>query len=354
MFQKIIYPVIFSSAALMTLLTACGDGKSAAAQAAAGPSAAPALPVDVIVAQEQDIAQHEVITGTTVPFREVTIKSEVAERVLQVGFQDGALVTAGQVLYKLNDADLQARLKQLTAELKMAQLTERRLAALLKTETVRQQEYDEVATRLQVLEAQQEILKAGLAKTLVTAPFSGRIGITKVVAGAYVAPNTELVSLQDQQQVKINFSVPEKYLPLIKTGATVRFTTELGPDEHIATIKATEPGVDAANRSMLVQALANNAGNRLRAGLSARILFSTADAGTKGIAIPTEALLPGGDGYAVYVLKGGTAQITPVSIGNRTESQAIITSGLQNGDSIIVSNTLRLGNGAAAVAVASK
>jgi len=354
MLQKCISPALLLSAVLISLLSACSDSKSAPNKDAGVPTSAPALPVDIVVAKEEGLSQHEVITGTTLPYREVVIRSEVSQKILQVGFQDGGTISQGQLLYKLNDTDLQARLKQLSAELKLAGLNERRLAELLKTEAVKQQEYDEVVTRLQVLEAQKEQLNADLTKTVIVAPFSGKIGISKVVAGAYVTPNTELVHLQDQEQIKINFSVPEKYLPLIKSGSTIHFSTELSPEQHTATIKATEPGVNAENRSILVQAVAANPGNKLRTGLSARILFPTVGSGTKGITIPTEALLPGEGGYAVYILRGGYAKVMPVIISNRTEAQAIITSGLQSGDSVIISNTLRLGDGSPVQAVTSK
>ncbi|NML41030.1 efflux RND transporter periplasmic adaptor subunit [Chitinophaga sp. G-6-1-13] len=349
-----ICPILLSLAVSASFLAACSNGKSAPKKAALAAVPSPALPVDIVLARVETLSQLESISGTTLPFREVTIRSEVPQRVLHVGFQDGAHVTEGQLLYKLNDAELQARLKQLSAELELAGLNEKRLADLLKTEAVKQQEYDEVATKLNMLKAQKELLQAELAKTAIHAPFSGNIGITKVVAGAYVTPNVELVSLQDQGKIKVNFAVPEKYLPLIRTGGTVHFTTGLSNEQYTAVISATEPGVDAGNRSMLVQAVAANPGGKLKGGLSARIFFSTAGADAKGITIPTEALIPGGNGYAVFVKKNGAARMSPVAIGSRTETHAVITSGLQDGDSVIVSNILRLGDGAPVQAVASK
>lgn len=352
MFRIPVFPNLLSLAVSVSFLAACSSGKSTPQQTTAAPS--PALPVDIVLAKADTLRQLESITGTTLPFREVTIRSEVPQRILHVGFQDGAEVAAGQLLYKLNDADLQARLKQLSAELQLAGLNEKRLADLLKSETVKQQEYDEVATRLNVLLAQKEILQAELTKTTIHAPFSGRIGITKAVAGAYVTPNAELVSLQDLAQIKINFAVPEKYLPLVKTGAVVHFTTELSGEQFTATIRATEPGVNADNRSVMVQAVAANPGSRLKGGLSARVYFSTAESNAKGITVPTEALIPGGSGYAVFIKKDGAAKMSPVTIAGRTETHAVITAGLQDGDSVIVSNILKLGDGAPVQAVVSK
>jgi len=312
------------------------------------------LPVDIIIAQEKLLNHEEALVGTMMPYREVSIVSEIPQKITKVAFKDGGYVTQGAVLYTLNDADIKSRLKQVGAELELAKLNKERMSNLLKTETVRQQEYDEAFTRFRSLVAQQDLLRVELAKTVIRAPFSGKIGISKVHLGAYVTPGAELVLLQDQSSIKISFSVPEKYLPLIQMGDKVRFTAELSGQEYVATIKATEPGLDPRGRSLQVQALANNTGGQFRAGLSAKVYFNASDKGAKGILVPTEALAPGEKGYTVFIIKNGVAKPAEVTISKRTETDAVITSGIATGDSIIVSNMLRLGDGMPVKAVVSK
>ncbi|CAN5328733.1 efflux RND transporter periplasmic adaptor subunit [soil metagenome] len=312
------------------------------------------LPVDISIAQEQLLNNEEAVVGTMTSNREVSIVSELPQKITQVAFKDGNYVTQGAVLYTLNDADIRSRLKQVGAELELAQLNKERMGNLLKTETVRQQEYDEAFMRFRSLEAQQELLQVELAKTVIRAPFSGKIGISKVFLGAYVTPGAELVMLQDQSSIKINFSVPEKYLPLIQTGDKIRFTSELSGQEYMATISATEPGLDVQGRSLQVQAVTNNADGQFRAGLSAKVYFRVTDKGAKGILVPTEALAPGDNGYSVFVIKNGVAKPMKVTISNRTEMDAIITSGITTNDSIIVSNMLRLADGTPVKALISK
>lgn len=162
------------------------------------------------------------------------------------------------------------------------------------------------------------------------------------------------MTLQDQRTIKINFSVPEKYLPLVKAGKKMSFTTELSSQKYSATIKATEPGINAQSRTLQVQAIANNPGQKFMAGLSAKIYFATVGKDAKGMKLPTEALLPGSGGSSVFIIKKGTATSTPVSIGNRTETDAVITSGLNNGDSVIISNILRINDGMPVQALATK
>lgn len=339
---------------LSLLLIACDSNKAKTQKEAATPDADTSkLPVDVVLVREENLNPEEVVVGTMIPYREVAIVSEIPQKIVRVAFNDGGYVSKGQLLYKLNDADIKARLNQLNAELKLARLNEQRLSRLLKTETVGQQEYDETAMKLHSLEAQEDLLRVELNKTEIRAPFSGRIGISKADPGSYVSPGTELVSLQDQGTIKINFSIPEKHLSQIKVGKKIRFTTELSDQQYLATIRATEPGVNAQNRSLQVQAIAYNPGGKFRAGLSAKIYFPTAGKDAKGMKLPTEALIPGGQGYSVFVIENGAAKATPVTIGNRTETEAIITSGLSNGDSVIVSNILRAGDGMPVQVVAS-
>lgn len=334
------------------LLVACANKtEEAPGESAIENIALEKLPVDIIVAKEQQLHQEEIVVGTMMPYRAVSIVSELAQKITQVAFKEGSYVSQGAVLYKLNDAEIRSSLKQLGAELELARLTKDRLTTLLKTETVRPQEHDEAVMRFRSLEAQQERLRVDLEKTVIRAPFSGKIGISKVHLGAYVVPGAELVVLQDQSSVKIGFAISEKYVPLIKMGHKIRFITELSDEEFTATISATEPGLDAQGRSLQVQAIAPNIDGQFRAGLSAKVHFSISNPDAKGILVPTEALAPGDKGYTVFVIKNGMAKPAMVSITNRTEKDAIISSGLITGDSIIISNMLRIGEGTPVKAV---
>lgn len=338
---------------LSLVIISCGSKAEMPKQSANQAQATPALPVDIMIVHGASLLQEEIMAGSISPSREVIITSEIARKVAYVAFKDGSFVNKGQLLYKLDDAEIRARIRQLQAELKLARTNEQRMASLLKTETVRQAEYDETLMRLQSLEAEQDGLFVALSKTEIRAPFSGMIGITKVYAGAFVTPGAPMVELQDQGSVKLNFSVSEKYLPLVKIGNKVKFTTEVSKDTFSALITATEPGIESQNRSFPLQAVTPNSSRLLKAGMSAKVMFNTAQ-GTKGITVPAEALIPNGNGYSVFVVKNGAATITPVIISNRNENEAIITKGLNDGDSVMVSNILRAADGMPVQVVTSK
>ena len=332
--------------AIITLLMISCDKSNENTTDAPAPPAIK-LEVDVIVASEDLLNQEEIVAGSITPAQEVAIVSETAQKISRIAFSDGQSVQKGQLLYKLNDSDIKASLKELQAELKLAKLNEQRFKNLLATESIRQQEYDEANTRLNLLRAKEEYLLFQLSKTEIRAPFAGKIGISKVDVGSYVSPGMELANLQDQSTINIEFSVPEKYMPRARKGNKIEFVTQLSDQKHTAVISAVESGLDAQNRSLKVHARAQNPKGELKGGMSAKIYFPVLDSGTKGIEIPSQALIAGEDGYNVFIVRDGLAKIVPVKISNRTESTATVISGLQHGEHLIVSNIMRLGEGMA-------
>ncbi|HEX5652325.1 MAG TPA: efflux RND transporter periplasmic adaptor subunit [Chitinophagaceae bacterium] len=340
-------------AGLLTIgLSACSS--QAAEKKNSASTTVQALPVDIVVAKEVSLQQSETVAGSLVPNRTVDIMSELPKKISSVLFRDGSYVSQGQVLYKLDDADIRARIRQLQADLNLARINETRFGELLKTETVRQEEYDVASTKLQSLKAAQDILHTELSKTFIRAPFSGLIGITKAYTGTLVAPGMPLVTLQEQGTLKVQFTVPEKYLSQVTIGTKIQFSTELTSEKMEAIVVSSEAAVDMLSRNITVQASTANPGNKLKAGMSARVYFNTRAENEKGIMIPTEALIPGGSGYTVFLVKNGKAKITAVTVSNRNEKEALVSSGINNGDTVMISNILRAADGMPVMMAVSK
>lgn len=311
------------------------------------------LPVDIKVVQATPLHLEEIVAGSVLPNQEVTITSELSKKIKSVLFEDGSFVQKGQALYQLEDAELVARLKQAEADLYLAKLNEQRLSALLKTETVRQEEYDAAYARLQSLLASQELLKIELSKATIRAPFAGTVGMTKVHAGAFVSAGMPLVTLQEQGTVKIQFAVSEKYTDALRAGKKISFFIVNSDERFTAIISGMEAGIDATTRTMMVNATAKNAAGMFKPGMSVRVYFPTTTVNSFGFMIPTQSLMPSGNGYSVFTVKNGLAKTTPVQISNRTESEALITSGLAQGDTVMISNILRTGEGTPVQAVST-
>jgi membrane fusion protein (multidrug efflux system) len=340
-------------AALFVTLVALKPGESAdstrkapgkAAAAVTPSAAAPRVPVDAYAVKAATIEDELQTTGTVGANQEVDLVSEVARKVTGIYAREGSYVPEGTLLFKLDDADLQARRKKLTLQEKLALLDEKRFRELLATESVNQQEYDQVLTNLKVLQAEIGIVDVDLAKTRIRAPFAGKVGLNRVDVGAYVTPSTVLSSLEDVRRVEINFTVPEKYASEVKPGQTIRFTTENSSLPFRGKIVATEPRTDLSTRSLLVKAVSDNPDGKLVPGSSAKVQFSLRKT-EDGIMVPSEALIPTPEGYSLFAVKNGQAQPREVKTGNRTKATVQILEGLAIGDTVITSNLLRLGPG---------
>lgn len=328
----------------LILLFSC-TGSSEKIAGGSSSATSQALPVDAVVIKKEGLSNEITFAGSVLPGKEVMITSELSKKITYINFKDGAFVHQGQLLYKLDDSDIKARQKKIQSELNLAEITERRMKELLKKESVKQEEYDIALSRLTSLKAEEDLIISEMQKTNIVAPFSGKVGITKVHTGAFVTPGMELVALQEQGQLRVQFSVPENYSNLVKEGKSIKFKISNDTGSYIAKIHAYEPGLSNHNRSLLVQAFTPNTNGLLKPGMSAIVYFETMPEGTQGVLVPTISLLPAEKGYAVYTVKNGLAKTTPVVIENRDENHAVISSGLIDGDTLIISNLLKIYEG---------
>jgi membrane fusion protein (multidrug efflux system) len=139
----------------------------------------------------------------------------------------------------------------------------------------------------------------------------------------------------------VDFHVPEKYAQTIATGSVQHFTVASDSKQYSATVIAKEAGVDQNTRTLLIRAMSRNPGRKLLAGQSARMqlaLHADADA----LMVSSQALIPTSRGYNVYIVKNEHVQLTPVEIGQRGPQTVEILHGLNQGDTVITSNLLRL------------
>lgn len=311
--------------------------------AAAAPN--PAVPADGYIVQPTSFSEEIEITGTLVANQEVTIASELMRKVVQVQVKEGNYVKAGTLLFQLDDADLQAQLERLRQQEKLAALNEARLKDLIAHDAAIQQDYDQAITNLNVLKAEIRQLAVTIDKTRIRAPFNGRIGIVRVYPGALVSPNTVLTNIVDDTRIKVEFSVPEKYANLVTIGKSQRFTVQSDTAAYFATVVAKESKMNEQTRTLLVEAIGANPHGKLVSGQSARLNLALHTA-NDALKVPSQALMPSPQGYAVYVAKNNKVAVAPVVIGQRGTQEVQIISGLNKGDTVITSNLLRLAPGA--------
>jgi membrane fusion protein (multidrug efflux system) len=300
--------------------------------------AAPRLNADVYVVRSQNLDNTLFASGTLLASEEVELKPEISGRIVMLNIKEGQVVNQGTLLLKLNDADLQAQLKKLQMQTEPASKTEQRLKQLLAINGVGQQDYDIALTQYNNILADIDLLKAQIEKTEIRAPFTGKIGLKNVSQGAYVTQGAVIASLQQITSLKVDFSLPEKYVSEVKQGETLHMSVDGFSEEFSARIAAVEPKIDEATRTLRVRALVNNSKSQLYPGAFAKINLNISS--SDALMVPTNAIIPEARGKKVFVVKGGKAEPVMVQTGFRNENKIQVVSGLEAGDTVMVSSIM--------------
>lgn len=307
-------------------------------------SAKRVLNVNAMVIKKQRLTDDIAVRGRLMPDEEVDLSFETTGKITEINFTEGSLVQKGQLLAKVNDAPLQAQLKKLEAQLKLAEDRVFRQNALLAKDAVSKEAYEQVQTNLATLHADIELMKANIALTELRAPFDGIIGLRQVSEGAYASSTTVVAKLTKTAPLKLEFSVPERHASYIKKGAKVSFTIEGSLNTYNAQVYAAESKVETETNTLTVRALYPNNDRKLLPGRPASLRIQMHDI-PDAIAISSEAVIPEMGMDKVYLYKSGKAQPVNITKGLRTDSQVQVLKGLNLGDTIIVSGTLQLRTG---------
>ena len=300
--------------------------------------------VIVMVAQEETISNEIFSSGTLVPNEQVDLRSEASGIIKALYLKEGTLVNKGQLIAKIKDDDIRARLKKVAFEEDLATQIEARQKKLLDINAISKEEYDIAINKINILSADKDALLVSLSQTEVRAPFSGRIGLKNISVGAYVTPSTTITNLVQTQPIKVDFSIPEKYNNNLKVGRKVIISTDDDISLELeATIVAIDPIVDETLRSIKIRASVQNTNGRLKPGMFVRVNVPLG--ATKSIMIPTDALVPFAGGKKLYVMKQGRAKEVEVTSGLRTNKRLEIIKGINKGDTIVISGLMNIKDG---------
>lgn len=334
------YPLVFLFS--VAVVAASCDSKrkqDAAAQQKSGPR--PPARVDGFIVQTETISEAIEVPGTIVAGESTEIHPEVSGRIISLNIREGAHVGKGSVLAKLYDADLQAQRRKLEVQLKMAQQTEARYNQLQKIGGISKQDYDVTALQVSNIQADLAIINTEIARTVVRAPFSGKLGLKETSIGAYITPQSIITTIQKTNGLRIDFNVPEKYTGAIQKGQYVNFTVEGNDRAYTAVVMATESGIAETTRSLTIRALVKGDETGLIPGGFAKVRLAF-DPDHNALMIPTQAVIPQARGKKVYVYRGGKVDFVDVETGVRDSSNIQVTSGLSKGDTIVITGLLGL------------
>jgi membrane fusion protein (multidrug efflux system) len=150
-----------------------------------------------------------------------------------------------------------------------------------------------------------------------------------------------LTTIQDIGRVKIDFSIPEKYIVAFKVGQQIQFRVDGIDQDFTGTVVSYDPQLNENTRSILLRAIADNRGNRLLPGAFVKVNLELGSV-SNALLVPSEAIIPKLKGQSIYILRNGVPKLTDVEIGARTEKDVQIITELGPGDTVVTTNILRL------------
>jgi membrane fusion protein, multidrug efflux system len=343
--KPIILPYSFIPIVLLiSIFAACGNKKNKITPQQQAPRPQ-AIRVNGFIVKPRMVSENIEVPGTLQASESTQIFPEISGRVTQLNISEGRYVSKGTLLVKLFDGDLQAQLRKLEVQLKIAEQTESRQAQMLKIQGISQQDYDLSLLNANNIKADIEIIKANITKTVIRAPYNGRLGLKNISPGAFITPQTNITTITQTDQLKLDFTVPEKYSDRIKVGQYVSFNVQGRSKLYSARVMATEFGIAETTRSLLVRSVVQNRNSELLPGTFASVRLKF-DPDPNALMIPSEAIIPQARGKKVVTYNGGTARFVDVITGVRDSAFVQVTEGIVAGDTVITTGLLSIRPGA--------
>jgi multidrug efflux system membrane fusion protein len=333
------------------------------AQAARGP-AERVVPVDVAVAVKKRVPVRVDLLGTVTPIASVAVKPRVDTEIMAVHFQDGAMVRQGDILFTLDARALQAQLAAVQgtldkdqAQLEGAQRDVRRYTDLVAkgaTPVVNlEASQTQVATFTGAIKADQaliENLKVQIDYCNIRAPISGHVSMAALKVGNFVrqADLIPIATIIQTAPVYITFSLPQRSLPelraaLANESANIEAIVPGDPRKASGQVTMIENTVDPTTGTVPVRATMPNSDDILWPGtlVTVRLNFREEEA----VTIPSIAVQVGQSGPYVFVIKDGVASVRPVKVARTIETNTILESGVDDGETVVTEGQLLLNDG---------
>ena len=294
--------------------------------------------VDVIITKSEKVSDKVEVNGTIVANEFAELRPEVSGLLTYLNVPEGQTVSKGTVIARINNADLQAQLNRTKVQLELAETTQKRLQQLVAVNGINQADYDLAVNQVNTLKADMVYTQALIDKTIIRAPFTGVIGLRKVSEGSFVTSTSIISTMQQLANLRIDFTIPESYQQYVKKGANVEVLLDQnGGKRQTARILALEPQVNQTTRNITVRAVLNS--GTTSPGSFAKV-YLNASTNKNSILIPTNCIIPEAMGKKAVTVKGGKAVFVTIETGDRREDVVEVTSGLNVGDTVVVSGVL--------------
>ncbi len=306
-------------------------------------------PVAAHVVETAEFTDIVEALGTARANESVTITAKVSDVIARLEFDSGQRVEAGDILVELADAEEAAGLVEARATERETRRDVARIRDLTERGVAPRSRLDEAIASAERAAARVEAIEARVADRIIRAPFSGVIGLRNVSVGELVRPGDVIAQLDDASVIKLDFTVPERFLSVLEPGQEVAARSSAFPDTvFVGEVDQIDSRVDPATRAVTVRALIDNADGRLRPGMLLTVELRRDR--RERPSVPGGAIVRLDEQAFVFRVedgeRGAQAVRTPVELGRRTEGLVEVLSGVEPGERIVAEGVHRLSDGA--------
>ncbi|NBC28334.1 MAG: efflux RND transporter periplasmic adaptor subunit [Bacteroidetes bacterium] len=309
-----------------------------------GQAANDRLNVEAVQLEYETIDDQIFTSGSILADEEVELSAEASGIVTGIFIDEGSYVDEGELLLKINDSELQAEKQRAAFRLALAEQREERQRRLLERGGISQDDYDATLNEVNVIRSELDLINARINQTEIRAPFSGRIGLKYVSEGSYISPNSRIATLQALDRVKIDFSVPERYMARVSEGDKITFTVQGIDSTFTGEVYAIEPRINRETRTIQLRARSENEGHMLFPGAFTNITLIL-DSIEDALMVPTISLIPELNSQKLYVVRNDEVSEVRVQTGIRTSEKVQITEGVAVGDTVLTTGLLQVNPG---------
>ena len=324
--------------ALSATLAACGGGD------AKQRDRAPPL-VKAEAATTITFADRIEAVGTARANEQVTLSAPVTERIVRLNFDDGAFVRSGQVVAVLRQAEQNAELSAATARSREAQQQLQRVESLKNRGFATRSNYDSQVAVRDAARAQAQQVQAQIGERVIRAPFAGWVSLRTISVGAMATQGTEIATISDLTVIKLDFTVPETMLAVLRAGLPIQAHAAAYPDRPFnGVIQTIDPVIDPNTRAVTVRARLPNPDRTLRPGMMMSVVIESAS--RQGLSVPELAVVGEGDSRFVFTVDpNGRTHRTQVRTGARTGGRIEIVQGLRPGQRVVTEGIVKVADG---------
>jgi membrane fusion protein (multidrug efflux system) len=300
--------------------------------------------VSSAIAEEKQWQETLSAIGSITSVQGVNVTTEIPGIIVEIAFESGAAVNKSDLLIRLDTTSEAAQLRAIEAQVELSRINAERERNLRKDNLVPQSELDAAEATLKQNVANADNLRTIIEKKTIRAPFSGRLGIRLVNLGQYLEAGKPIASLQSLAPIHADFSLPQQELARLTNGLRVRVTTDAYPARQFdGTLTAINPDLDAATRSVGLQATFDNAEQLLRPGMFARVEVLLPERKSV-LSIPATAILSAPYGDSVFVIEPNTRKDAKGNIkAGQVVRQQFVRTGRARGDFLSVESGLKPG-----------